>query len=95
MRPGVRPEVQVGVVREGEWWHVNVKDNGMGIELEYLERIFGMFQRLHTWEKYEGTRLGLAICQKIVEEHGGQIWAGSISGQGSTFHFTLRAVGGA
>ena len=92
-RPGVRSMIGVSATLEGGEWHVQVTDNGIGMEEGYLGRIFLMFQRLHTRDRYEGTGLGLSICQKIVEAHGGRIWAESVPGQGSTFHFTLPAGG--
>lgn len=91
-RPGVTPRVHVEAHRDGECWQFAITDNGIGMEAEYLERIFGMFQRLHVRDQYEGTGLGLSVCQKIVEAHGGQIWASSEPGVGSTFTFTLRAA---
>ncbi|WP_027483335.1 GAF domain-containing protein [Deinococcus pimensis] len=91
-REGVPPVVHASARREGAWWHLTVTDNGIGIEEAYRERIFEVFQRLHTRETYEGNGIGLAICKKIVEQAGGRLWATSTPGEGSVFHFTLPAL---
>jgi PAS domain S-box-containing protein len=88
-RPGEAPAVHVSVRREGQTWIFGVRDNGIGIEQQYLERIFILFQRLHTRAEYPGTGIGLSICKKIVERHGGQMWVESEPGQGTTFWFSL------
>jgi len=94
-RSGVRPEIEINALREGDFWSFCVRDNGIGVAEEDHERIFQMFQRLHSRAEYPGSGIGLAICRKIVERHGGRIRVESSKGEGASFIFTLPAAPGA
>ena len=85
------PVVHVSAEREDATWTITCSDEGIGIDPEYAERIFAIFQRLHPKESYEGTGIGLALCRKIVEHHGGRIWLDTEVPTGATFRFTLPA----
>jgi light-regulated signal transduction histidine kinase (bacteriophytochrome) len=88
-RDGVVPRISISAAPDGAMWRFTIEDNGIGIEKEYLDRVFLIFQRLHERNKYPGTGIGLAIAKKVIEHHGGRIWIESTPGQGSRLNFTL------
>jgi light-regulated signal transduction histidine kinase (bacteriophytochrome) len=88
-RPEIAPCIHVSSKWQNGAWKLSIRDNGIGIDPHYFDRIFIIFQRLHGREQYTGTGIGLAVCKKIVERHGGRLWVESESGTGSIFHFVI------
>jgi len=86
------PQIHVEAEQQGRKWLLSVSDEGIGIDADDQDRVFQVFQRLHSRDEHAGTGLGLALCQRIVERHGGEIWVESDPGEGSTFSFTLPAT---
>jgi light-regulated signal transduction histidine kinase (bacteriophytochrome) len=86
------PRIEINAQREGERWIVGIADNGIGFEQKDASRVFEIFQRLHGAREFSGTGIGLAICKKIIDQHGGRIWAESEQGKGTTFFFSLPAA---
>jgi len=86
------PHVHVDAARKDREWEISIADNGIGIDAKYHDEVFMIFRRLHGRERYPGTGIGLALCKKIVEQHGGRIWLKSEPGSGTTFYFTLPAA---
>lgn len=83
------PDIHISAINLGASWRFSVQDNGIGIDPQYKEKIFGVFKRLHRDQKYSGTGIGLAICQRVLARYGGRIWVDSAAGKGATFYFTV------
>ncbi len=90
--PGVVPQIEISAQPQADCWLLEIQDNGIGIDSQHLNKVFDMFQRTQSAKHYPGTGIGLATCKKIVENHGGQLWATSQLGSGTTFHFTVMGT---
>jgi light-regulated signal transduction histidine kinase (bacteriophytochrome) len=88
-KPGTKPVVKITAKHAGNEWHFTVSDNGIGIDKEFSDKIFVIFQRLHNSAEYQGTGIGLAICKRIIEKLGGHLWVESVPGEGASFNFTV------
>ena len=88
-KKGNRPIININLSEQGKNWLFKITDNGIGIDEKFKDKIFMIFKRLHNKNEFEGSGMGLAICQKIVEQHGGEIWFNSIPGKGTSFFFTI------
>jgi light-regulated signal transduction histidine kinase (bacteriophytochrome) len=86
------PQIAISAENKGDHWRFEIKHNGIGLDMKHAERIFVIFQRLHSKESYPGSGIGLAICKKIVARHGGQIWVESEPNKGTSFLFTLPTL---
>lgn len=90
-----RPQIEMGSFSHKKGRIVYyIRDNGVGFDMRYYHKLFGIFQRLHSVDKFEGTGVGLSICRRIIKRHGGLIWAESEPGKNTTFYFTLKALSG-
>jgi chemotaxis family two-component system sensor kinase Cph1 len=86
------PEIRIEAQERDDEWVISVADNGIGIDPKHFDRVFAIFQRLHTRDEYPGTGIGLAVCKRIVERHNGRMWVESEAGRGSVFFFTIPHV---
>jgi len=89
-KPDTAPQITISAKPKGNFWEFTIQDNGIGINEEYFDKIFMIFKRLHTKNEYEGTGIGLSLCKKIVEQHGGKIHLESTLGEGTRFNFTIE-----